>query len=163
MVSRPDPLEKAREYLNWMRQGVFEDDEDLVYPYAFEDEIRKSGMNRAEALASLGVEEDELHDMNFLFIAGAAKNAVEELRRHETEGNAMLAFMCYVDICEFLENDVYEVDQEEALGILGLTAPELDALHQRYAPVKQTIGKTRATVEHILRSRPPPDFDPNMN
>ncbi len=166
-MSGPDRthLDTAWEYLELMRMGVFEDDEgEIVYPYAFDDEIRQSGLPRSAALAALGVEEDELKDMNFLYMAACARDALEELRRYEADENRMLAFMCYMDICEFLENDIYELDRDEAAGILGVDLNDLENLHQRFAPMKKTIAGTREALEIILRRESSrPGFDPEMN
>lgn len=158
-------LETAREYLQLMRAGIYEDEGgDTIYPYAFEDEVRKSGISWKAALSALGVEQDELQDMNFLYMAGCARDAMGQLRVFEAQGNETMAFMCYMDISEFLENGVYQLDREEAAGILGVELDELEKLHQHYAPMKRTIAGTREALEIILRRESPrPGVDPEMN
>ena len=160
-----DPLAKARHYLAEMRQGIFEDDAgEILYPYDFEEEIKKSGIGRDRAFVMLGTSEDELEDFNFLYQAQRTRISIEEFRRFEAEGNTVPAYMCFLDIVEFVQSETHGLDEGEALAVIGLDPSEYQAFKARYQPTKDLIDDARADVERQIEvRRPPPGFDPNLN
>jgi hypothetical protein len=167
MADKPNRLEKAWEYLDQMRQGIFGDDSGkLVYPYDIDTEIERSGFTREAALAVLGTSEEELETFYTIYRVSQVVVSIENLKIYEAENNNIMAYMTALDIMEFVDHNPFGYNPQETLEMLEFSAEEYQRIKDVYEPMRDFFKTARGEMRRFGLGRdsgmPPPEgFDPD--